>query len=170
MENQQFGEQIAPHASHLKAFAYSFTRDSSAADDLYQDTLLKAIRYFDKFTQETNLKAWLFTIMRNTFINDYRKNTRRNAVVHTKEELDSSDMYCGATNNEALGSFVVKDVNRMLALLPSVYAVPFTKYFEGYHYHEIAEELDIPIGTVKTRIHAARQLLKKHLRPYADRK
>jgi RNA polymerase sigma factor (sigma-70 family) len=155
------------YARPLKSFAYSFTKDVNDADDLYQDTILKAFRYFEQFKDGTNLKAWLFTIMRNTFINDYRRGVRKNALIVTKEELGSADMAQSCTENKAIGNFVINDVERMLKLLPDCYLVPFKMHFEGYKYHEIAEELEIPVGTVKTRIHAARELLKKHLRPYA---
>lgn len=167
MANRELTNLLDQYVSPLKSFAYGFTRNVADADDLYQDTILKALQYIDKFNPGTNLKAWLFTIMRNTFINDYRRGRRKSAIISTKEELVSSEMMMSSTNNSAEGSFIQRDVNKMLAKLPESYAVPFTKHFEGYKYHEIAEELNIPIGTVKTRIHFARELLKKHLRPYA---
>lgn len=167
MINQNFTTLVDQHSSSLKSFAYSFTRNQEDANDLYQDTLMKAFRYIQNFREGTNLKAWLFTIMKNTFINDYRKDTRKNAVISVKEEIESKDMLNHHQQNGALGNFVLKDVERMLKLLPVAYLVPFKMHFEGYKYHEIATELAIPIGTVKTRIHAAKEQLKKYLRPYA---
>lgn len=167
MANHELSKMLDQYMSPLKSFAYGFTRNVDDADDLYQDTVLKALQYFDRFNPGTNLKAWLFTIMRNTFINDYRRGRRKTAIITTKEDLASSEMLTSSTKNGAEGQFIQRDINKMLAKLPESYAVPFTRHFEGYKYHEIADELNIPIGTVKTRIHFARELLKKHLKPYA---
>lgn len=167
MVNQDFTGVIDQHSSSLKAFAYSFTRNHDDASDLYQDTLIKAFRYFNDFREGTNIKAWLFTIMKNTFINDYRKGARRNAVVSVKGEIECKDMLNHHQQNGALAYFIINDVERMLKLLPDDYLIPFKMHFEGYRYHEIADELAMPLGTIKTRIHVAREMLKKHLRPYA---
>jgi RNA polymerase sigma factor (sigma-70 family) len=168
MENSQITTMLLAHANPLRAFAYRFTKNANDADDLYQDTILKAVRYFHKFNEGTNFKAWLFTIMRNTFINDYRRNTSRNKVVLVRETLEYSDLMGNCSKNSAEGNFIIRDVNKILNSIPELYAVPFIKYFEGYKYCEIAQALDIPIGTVKTRIHSARILLKKQLKPYKD--
>lgn len=167
MENQIFTRMLDQHSSSLKAFAYNFTHDSEDADDLYQDTIMKALNYFSQYKEGTNLKAWLFTIMRNTFINSYRREKRKNNIISVKEELSSDDLHIGSTKNTAEGNLASKDIYRMLAKLPKQYLGPFTRHFEGYKYHEIADELGIPLGTVKTRIHAAREILKKNLKPYA---
>jgi RNA polymerase sigma factor (sigma-70 family) len=169
MMDNQFDNLVLPHSGPLRTFAYSFTRNEDDADDLYQDTMIKAYRYFGKFAQGTNLRAWLFTIMHHTFINDYRKKSRRSSVFCTKETISDSELFVSSTKNNAIGNFVINDVERMLLLLPQVYLQPFRMHFEGYKYEEIALELAIPIGTVKTRIHAARELLKKHLKPYAEK-
>lgn len=166
MADQEFNMLLAEQARPLRAFAYTFTKNQDDADDLYQDTLIKAFRYFEQFKTGTNLKAWLFTIMRNTFINEYRKGLRRNAVIVTKTDLDSSDLLGNCSYNSANAQFVLKDIEKMLLLLPECYLTPFRMHFEGHKYTEIAEEIGIPLGTVKTRIHAARELLKKHLKPY----
>lgn len=167
MKNQIFTVMLNKHSSSLKAFAYSFTKDSEDANDLYQDTVIRALNYFSHYKEGTNLKAWLFTIMRNTFINSYRRQKRRSNIIMVKEELDSDDLHMGSTKNTAEGNLTSKDIYRMLAKLPKCYLDPFTRHFEGYKYHEIADELGIPLGTVKTRIHAAREMLKKSLKPYA---
>jgi RNA polymerase sigma factor (sigma-70 family) len=167
MDNQIFTLMLDQHSSSLKAFAYNFTKDSEDADDLYQDTVMKALNYFSKYKDGTNLKAWLFTIMRNTFINSYHKKKRKNNIITTKDELSPDDLHIGCTKNTAEGNLASKDIYRMLAKLPKEYLDPFTRHFEGYKYHEIADELGLPLGTVKTRIHAARKILKKNLKPYA---
>lgn len=166
MIENEFDKLVLPHSGPLRTFAYSFTKDTDDAADLYQDTMIKAYRYFGKFAQGTNLRAWLFTIMQHTFINDYRRKARRSLVFCTKETINDSELFISSTKNNAIGNFVINDVERMLVLLPEVYLKPFRMHFEGYKYEEIASHLNIPLGTVKTRIHAARELLKKHLRPY----
>lgn len=166
MQKENFETILLPHEGQLRAFARTFTKDCDEAADLYQDTVIKAFQYFDKFTAGTNLKAWLFTIMHHTFINGYRKRERRATVLVRKLELLDSDHARSACENGATVNFFARDVQRMLALLPEIYLEPFQRHFEGYKYAEIALELDIPLGTVKTRIHSARELLKKYLRPY----
>ena len=161
-----FNQLLQEHSSVLKNFAYKFTRDSAVADDLFQDTMVKALRYFDHFKEGTNIKGWLFTIMRNTFINDYRKDVRKNALITQEEEISSAHLLQSSSSNAAEGKFAMADIQRTLAKLPKCYYDPFMQYFEGYKYHEIAEDLGIPIGTVKTRIHMARTILKKQLKIY----
>jgi RNA polymerase sigma factor (sigma-70 family) len=167
MLENQFDQLITPHSAQLRAFAFSFTKDADDAADLYQDTMMKAYRYFGKFAQGTNFRAWLFTIMHHTFINDYRRNQRRSSVFCTKETISDGELFASSATNGATASFVINDVEKMLKLLPDVYLHPFKMHVEGYKYEEIADHLGIPIGTVKTRIHGAREQLKKHLRPYA---
>lgn len=158
--------KIEEYSPSLKSFAFHFTKDMDDANDLYQETMLKAVRYFEKFEEGTNLKAWLFTIMRNTFINDYRRNVKRQAVVSQEEELNSAKLMGSAVVNDSVGKFAMQDINIALQKVVPEYRYTFTRYFEGYKYHEIADELGIPIGTVKTRIHIARLQLKKHLKAY----
>jgi len=164
-----FNELLNEHSSVLKSFAFKFTRDSAVADDLFQDTMVKAIRYYDHFKEGTNIRGWLFTIMRNTFINDYRRDARKNALITQEEDISSAHLLQSSSRNAAEGKFAMADIQRTLAKLPKCYYDPFMRYFEGYKYHEIAEELDIPIGTIKTRIHMARVILKKQLKIYKVR-
>lgn len=165
-----FDSMVSPHQAKLKAYALGFTNDEENAADLLQDTLLKAYTYFSKFKPETNFRAWLFTIMKNTFINNYRRNARAQKVVSTEEEISSNQlMYSSARNNGEL-KFINDDIEKALKTLPENLYDPFMRYFEGYKYHEIAEEFGMPIGTVKTRIHYARLHLKKYLKVYEDLK
>lgn len=168
MENIMLNDQICNHRSCLESFAMKFTKDVEDANDLVQDTLIKAIRYHHLYKQGTNLRGWLYTIMRNTFINDYRRESRKKAVIQTEEDLNSSQLRRSAAENSGERKFVMEDINKALDKLQPEYALPFLKYFEGFKYHEIAEELNIPIGTVKTRIHMARQVLKGQLKMYSD--
>lgn len=161
-----FYDQLWESAPILKCYAKKFTSDDDTANDLLQDTLEKALRYVGHFQHGTNLKAWLFTIMRNTFINSYRSSTRRQTVVSQQEEFTSHDLIHSAQNNLGETNFALRDINKALACVPDTYRLPFLRHFEGFKYHEIAEEFNIPIGTVKTHIHQARKLLQKKLRAY----
>lgn len=169
MENITLNNEICKHQSCLEGFAMNFTRDVEDANDLVQDTIIKAIRYHYLYKEGTNLRAWLYTIMRNTFINNYRSGSRHKAFVNTTEDLSSYQLYKSAEKNLGENTFMMDDINTALRTLQPAYSIPFLKYFEGYKYHEIADELQIPIGTVKTRIHVARQLLKDQLKMYREK-
>jgi RNA polymerase sigma-70 factor (ECF subfamily) len=166
MTRPEFNEMVLRQSSSLKMYALHFTHDSEDADDLVQDTLLKAITYYNKFAEGTNLKGWLYTIMKNTFINNYRRITKINTLVTKSDEISSANLFYSSTVNNAEGKFILDDVRKALHNLADDYKIPFTMYFEGYKYHEIADYLSIPIGTVKTRIHVARKLLKGQLKAY----
>lgn len=167
MNQIDFASQASKHSAALFQHAMRYTNNSDDAADLLQDTMLKAFKYYKKFEPGSNLKGWLYTILKNTFINDYRRRTKTQDLISTADELTSADLFVSASANEAEGNFVSKDINKALKSIPAQYAKPFISYFEGYKYHEIAEELNLPIGTVKTRIHEARKLLKKYLLTYA---
>jgi RNA polymerase sigma factor (sigma-70 family) len=166
MRNIPFNLEINDHKSALENFAFAFTKNTDDANDLVQDTFLKAIRYSDLYKQGTNMRGWLYTIMRNTFINNYRSTIRRRDVLDTTEELQSYQLIKSASKNQAEGTLISDDINKALDHLTEAYKVPFLKFFEGFKYHEIAEELDIPIGTVKTRIFMARKMLMSKLKMY----
>lgn len=166
MENIPLNKEICSHQSCLEAFAIKFTHDINDANDLVQDTIVRAIRFHNLYKHGTNLKGWLFTIMKNTYINDYRKMSRRNAVMDVSEDLNSLQLLQSASSNKGLNAFMKQDIDKAFQKLGSKYSVPFLKFFEGFKYHEIADELNIPIGTVKTRIHIARQILQGHLKMY----
>jgi RNA polymerase sigma factor (sigma-70 family) len=162
----EFNTLVMRQAPSLKMYALHFTHDSDDANDLVQDTLLKAITYYNKFKEGTNLKGWLYTIMKNTFINNYRRFIKISSFVTKTDEISYSQLSFSATLNDGEPKFVMDDIKKALGSLQQEYYVPFTMYFEGYKYHEIADHLEIPIGTVKTRIHVARKLLKKDLKVY----
>ena len=161
-----FSRQLYSHQTYLQSFALHYTKDTDDADDLVQDTMLKAVRYANMFKQGTNLRAWLTTILKNTFINNYRKAAATRDLVTVEEDLTSHQLKYSATTNKGENTCMMDDLQKALfKLKPEVYT-PFMKYFEGFKYHEIAEELNIPIGTVKTRIHVARGILQKNLQMY----
>lgn len=166
MSTVNLNNEICDQRSCLDSFALKLTRNVDDANDLVQDTFIKAIRYIHLFHQGTNLRAWLYTIMKNTFINSYRSGSRRKIVLSTVDDVSIYQMQKNSAKNLADDQFIKEDINKALANLPPVYAQPFLRYFEGYKYHEIADELEIPIGTVKTRIHMARMGLKNQLKMY----
>jgi RNA polymerase sigma-70 factor (ECF subfamily) len=157
---------VTRQADSLKLYALRFTHDAEDANDLVQDTILKALSYCNKFKEGTNLKGWLYTIMKNTFINKYRRFVKIGTMVIQSEDINYSNLMYSASNNQGESKFIMDDIKNALENLSDEYYVPFTMYFDGHKYHEIAEHLTIPIGTVKTRIHVARKLLKKSLNDY----
>lgn len=162
-----FNHQIFTFKDSLQRFAFFYTRDEEDAADLVQDTLLKAIRYAKRFEEGTNLKSWLFTILKNTFLNNYKKRGRLKCYVEETFSIAMNDVQSNITYNRGESNCNVGDIHKALNNLSHDYYYPFIKYFEGYKYHEIAEELNIPIGTVKTRIHLARLALKKNLKMFS---
>jgi RNA polymerase sigma factor (sigma-70 family) len=168
MTKLEFNSEVVEHSYSLRVYALHFTRDHEDADDLVQDTVLKAVTYYGKFREGTNLKGWLYTIMKNTFINKYRKFVKTNQFVTQSEEISSHQLAYSATRNGGEDKFIMTDIKRALTNLSEEYYVPFNMYYEGFKYHEISDHLAIPIGTVKTRIHMARKMLKRNLVEYVD--
>jgi RNA polymerase sigma-70 factor (ECF subfamily) len=152
----------------LEYFALSLTKDKEQAQDLLQETLLKALTYKDKFTPDTNLKAWMHTIMRNTFINDYRKSIRTRTVVTTKDDIEVLDFVLATTFAAPDSAISHKEIMQFINKLGEQYRVPFIMHFNGYKYKEIADQLNIPIGTVKSRIYLAKQSLMANLSGVRD--
>ena len=166
MTTIEFNTMVTRQADSLKLYALRFTHDAEDANDLVQDTILKALSYCNKFKEGTNLKGWLYTIMKNTFINKYRRFVKIGTMVIQSEDIHYSNLMYSASNNQGESKFIMDDIKNALENLSDEYYVPFTMYFDRHKYHEIAEHLTIPIGTVKTRIHVARKLLKKSLNDY----
>jgi len=165
-----FEQQALPHAPQLYAVALRLTRQHCDAEDLVQDTLARAYVKFHQFTPGTNLGAWLYRILLSTFYSSCRQRTRRPAEVLTCEE-DASGRAIAAraassAEVEALGRLGDSDVVRALAELPAAYkTVIYLADVEGYRYAEIADVLDIPVGTVMSRMHRGRTMLRAKLGP-----
>jgi RNA polymerase sigma-70 factor (ECF subfamily) len=163
----EFNTQVIGLRKALKYFALSLTSNSEDAKDLLQDTILKAFAYRDKFVDKTNLKAWLFTIMKNTFINNYRRAVRTNTIIDGTKDL----YYINIPNKNGYASpestLNAKQINNVIEALEDEYKIPFMRFVDGYKYKEIAEELGLPIGTVKSRIFIARKKLMEVLKDYA---
>ncbi len=162
----EFDYQIAGMRSTLKTFTRRFTNDREESNDLVQDTILKALTYRKKFREDTNLKGWLFTIMRNTFINNYRKNQRSKTSHDDTKDLYFLNVEDTHTFNSPSSSFEYHDIWNNVNSLREELLTPFKMHTSGYKYHEIAEHLNIPIGTVKNRIFHARKEIQEKLAGY----
>lgn len=160
MTSMEFNTKLSTLATLLHSFAYNLTKNVEDAKDLYQETAFRALSNRDKFQPGTNFKAWMFTIMKNIFINNYRKKIKANTILDTTDNQYYLNSGSHATGNAAEGSIMLKELSGMLAGLDDSIRVPFMMHFEGYKYQEIADELELPLGTVKSRIFFARKELK----------
>lgn len=168
MTASEFSQIIDKMSVFLKPFALKLTKDNEEANDLLQETMMKAFTNRDKFAEGTNLKAWLYTIMKNTFITNYQRMVRRNTFIDTTENLHYINSVENVTQSLAFTGFAMADMFKAIETLDEAYKVPFMMHYRGFKYHEIAERLNIPIGTVKNRIHIARKDLKKILKVYSS--
>ena len=163
MLRDNFQQMVIEHREFLKPYAINLTGNLEETDDLLQETMLKALSNADKFKEDTNIKAWLYTIMKNIFINDYRKKVKQQTMVDSTDNqffLNSNQV---DMSDDAHGSLVMQDLNKILNTVDDEYRTPFLMHHHGFKYQEIAEKYNIPLGTVKSRIFLARQELKKKL-------
>ena len=170
-----FDSEILVHMGALKSFALKMTNDEEDAEDLVQETLLKAFRFFDKFQKGTNSKAWLFQIMKNSFINNYRKTTREpgkvdyDDVQNFYETIKADEVKSKHSENDAFSDVLDDEIATALSVLPDDFrTIVFLSDIEGYTYEEIADFMDCPIGTVRSRLHRARKMLYALLYQYAQ--
>jgi RNA polymerase sigma-70 factor (ECF subfamily) len=162
----EFNHALLQERSPLKSFALSLTHNRDDAEDLLQDTFLKALRYKDKYTDATNLKAWLYTIMKNTFINNYRRQVKARTFMAEKGEDSVKSIARSASHKETEQVLHASEIVKAIDKLDEAYKKPFTRFYTGYHYHEIAQEMNLPIGTVKSRIFIARKMLMEELKDF----
>lgn len=163
MTPAEFQENIIELKAPLKAFALNLTRDRDDALDLVQETYFRALSNQEKFHDGTNLKAWLLTIMKNIFINNYRKASKRSTVVDVSDNLYMLNAGVGTAGNQAEKDFVMRDLMKAIQQLDEEYRKPFIMHFQGYKYEEIADDMRLPLGTVKSRIFFARKQMKDFL-------
>lgn len=166
MKTTTFAQNLLSIQTELLHFAFKLTADREEANDLLQETSLKALDNEEKYTSETNFKGWVYTIMRNIFINNYRKVLRDQTYVdHTDNQF-----YLNQGNNLAEdsleGSYDLKEIRRTVNELPKEYRIPFMMYVSGFKYREIADKLGLPLGTVKSRIYFTRQRLQEELKDF----
>lgn len=158
--------QLLSIQRNMLNFAYALTSDRDDAYDLMQDTTLKVLDNQDKFVDDSNFKGWVFTIMRNIFINQYRRNTRVSMVVDQSDDsyiINDSAIDESATPED---TYAVQEIMNAVNAFPDEYRVPFSMYLRGYHYYEIADYMRLPVGTVKSRIFFARRRLRVSLADY----
>ena len=166
MQKADFTPTVTKYAYSLRPFALSLTRDMEDAQDLIQETLLRALSSQEKFAEGTNLKAWLYTIMKNIFINNYRRNKKRNTIIDTTDDMYVINSNSTQVSNSGESNIAMENVTFAVNMLQEEFRVPFMMHYQGFKYHEIADHLTLPIGTVKSRIHFARKELKKKLKRF----
>jgi RNA polymerase sigma-70 factor (ECF subfamily) len=157
VSTQEFNSLVLNSAESLTPFAFNLTRDGESAKDLCQETLCKALVYKDKYQNGTNMKAWLYTIMRNIFINDYRRSKRKKIVLNSVQYFEPQ--FVANTDSKIR----TQEIHAAVYNLPQIFKNACLLYLQGYKYQEIAHALGEPLGTIKSRIHFARKLLQKQV-------
>ena len=166
MATTEFQTRLMSLQANLLNFAFMLTSNRDDAYDLLQDTTLKALDNADKYVDNTNFKGWVFTIMRNIFINNYRRVARAATVVDQTEDLYHLNLSQDSGIDSPEESFSVQEITAAINEFPEKYRVPFSMHIAGYKYEEIAEETGLPLGTVKSRIFAARKELQIRFADY----
>lgn len=161
MTNQEFIAKTDELNNLLFSFALRLTRSRQDAEDLMQETAIKAYKYRENFAEGTNFKSWISTIMRNTFINQYRKRKTRRHLNQPTTEVTENIVNKNIVANSGEQNLRMQEMKRMMDSIGKIYSVPFMMFYRGYEYQEIAEKLNIPIGTVKSRIFSARVKMKQ---------
>ena len=168
MSTIEFQDRLNQLSSVLNTFAYNLTKNIEDAKDLFQETAFRALSNKEKFRPGTNFKAWLFTIMKNIFINNYRKKMKANTISDSTDNLYYLNSGTKMIKNGAESNMMLSELHDMVDGLDDTLKIPFTMHYEGFKYQEIADYLDLPLGTVKSRIFFARKELKQliHARYY----
>ena len=166
--SKAFETKLLSLQSNLLNFAYMLTSNRDDAYDLLQDTTIKALDNEDKYVENTNFKGWVFTIMRNIFINNYRKVVRSATVVDTTEDLYHLNLPQDSGFETPEGSGAANEITGAINALTEEYRIPFSMYVAGYKYNEISEKMNLPLGTVKSRIFFARKQLQDTLKDYRN--
>ncbi len=163
MSGREFNEILMGTPDFLKLFAFNLTRDNDAAKDLMQETFCKAFANREKYNSGTNIQAWMHTIMRNIFINDYRRKKRSQVIFDDTGNDFLLNQLQQSIPNTAEVNMRLKDIRHAIHKLPDIFKYPFEMFIDGYKYNEIAYYLQEPLGTIKSRIHFARRLLKENV-------
>ncbi|MCC8119738.1 MAG: RNA polymerase sigma factor [Bacteroidales bacterium] len=166
MKADTFQTNLMNLQSNLLNFAYMLTSNRDDAYDLLQDTTLKALNNQDKYTDNTNFKGWVFTIMRNLFINNYRRASRAATIVDTTENLYHLNLSQDSGLTAPEGSYTAQEITDAINEFSDDYRIPFSMHVAGYKYNEIAAKMNLPLGTVKSRIFFARKKLQERFADY----
>lgn len=162
-KDNSFKSSVIGMQGNLFSFAMKLTTNREQAEDLVQDTTLKALSNEDKFVDNTNFKGWIMTIMRNIFINSYRRNARENTSVDNTEDLFHLNLCQDSGVDTPDGAYAVNEITDILSKFPADFRKPFSMHVAGYKYEEISELLNMPLGTVKSRIFFTRKRLREIL-------
>lgn len=166
MKSLSFRKDLIGVQEELLRFAYKLTANREEANDLLQETSLKALDNEEKFAPDTNFKGWMYTIMRNIFINNYRKIVRDQTFVDPTDNYYHLNLPQDSGFESTEGAYDLKEMHRIVNALPKEYKVPFSMHVSGFKYREIAEKLGLPLGTVKSRIFFTRQRLQQELKDF----
>lgn len=161
-----FKQRLLGLQNNLLSFAYQLTTNKEAAQDLVQDTTLKVLDNESKYVDNVNFKGWVFTIMRNIFINNYRRQVRSATVIDSTEDLYHLNLPQESGLSTPEGSYAAQEITEAINSFTVEYKEPFTMYIAGYKYSEIADKMGLPLGTVKSRIFFARKRLQALLKDY----
>ena len=164
MSTIEFSTQFDRLRRTLFSFALNLTKDEESARDLVQETAFKAFKYRDRYEPQTNLRAWLMTIMRNSFINEYRKRKRRQTLNDNTSNDYLLDSGHQSVSNQGESTVMQEEIITVVNSLEDWVRIPFLMHFQGFKYEEIADELEVPLGTIKSRIFFARQKLQAQMR------
>ncbi|TYP95735.1 RNA polymerase sigma (SigY) subunit [Sphingobacterium allocomposti] len=171
MESRELNFELLKNQKILKNIAYKFTKDPEEIEELVQEALVRSVKYVDKFFNNPKLVAWLYVIMKNVYINNYRRNQKHYQFEdHQKASYRIEGCTEPSVDNHAEGKFVMNDIQCALKKLPKDYYDLFIKFMDGYKYRELSEEFNMPEGTIKTRIHYTRKFLQKQLSAYGKDK
>jgi len=169
MSTLEFYNKLNEVTGPLNSFAFNLTKSTEDAQDLFQETAFRALTNKEKFRPGTNFKAWMFTIMKNIFINNYRKKVKANTIIDSTENLFYLNSGKNVIHNNAGSNMLMGELKTMIDNLDESIRVPFMMHYRGFKYQEIADELELPLGTVKSRIFFARKALKAAIkRNYGD--
>lgn len=166
MKSLSFRKNLVGVQDELLRFAYKLTTDHEEANDLLQETSLKALDNEDKYMPDTNFKGWMYTIMRNIFINNYRKVVRDQTFIDQTDNLYHLNISQDSNSENTEKAYDLKEMNRVVNKLPKEFRIPFAMHVSGFKYREIAEKLSLPLGTVKSRIYFTRQRLQDELKDF----
>ena len=157
----EFNTKLDKLATMLQAFAYNLTKNTDDAKDLFQETSMRALINRDKFRPDTNFKAWMFTIMKNIFINNYRKKVKSRTIIDSTDNMFYINSGSNSIRNDANSDMVMDELMAMMDEIEENLRVPFMMHYQGYKYQEIADNLELPLGTVKSRIFFARKEMRE---------
>ena len=166
MNAAAFRRDLLEMQSDLQRFVFKLTADKEEANDLLQETSLRALENMEKYTPDTNFKGWMYTMMRNIFINNYRKVVRDQTFVDYTDNLYNIDSTQLTKDSITENDYDRKELYRVLNSLPDNYRIPFYMFVSGFKYREIADKLSLPLGTVKSRIFFTRRSLQEELKDF----